>query len=72
MDASTRTLKKNEFVEYISVPAKGDQALIAKLSDIAEKCALVTDDDSCEMAFKCAACVKSAMSAQKIKTDIGI
>ncbi|KAL7036226.1 hypothetical protein ACKWTF_008751 [Chironomus riparius] len=72
MDAATRTLKKDEFIEYISIPAKGDQALIGKLSAIAEKCALITDDDSCEMAFKSAACIKTAMAAQKIKTDIGI
>lgn len=72
MDAETRTLKKDEFIEYISIPAKGDQTLIGKLSEIAEKCASITDTDSCEMAFKAAACIKAAMAAQKIKTDIGI
>ena len=72
IDGPTRALKKDEFIEYISVPAKGDQAIIAKLSEIAEKCAAVTDPDSCEMAAKAVACIRSGMAAQKIKTDIGI
>lgn len=72
IDGPSRTLKIDEFKDYVSVPAKGNADIISKLTSIAQECSSITDPDNCEMAAKCAACLKAGMAANKIKTDIGI